>query len=98
MLDNDAAGEGAENRRNSPDTADDALHFAPLLGRIECADDDERQRIDRPAAETLNCAEQHHHRHTLRGATERRAEHENADADEHEIAAAEEIGEFAEYR
>jgi len=74
------------------------LHFSALVERIESADDDKRQRINRAAAETLDGAEKNHRLHALGGATERGAKHKNTDAGEHEIAPAKEIGEFAEYR
>src|SRR4029077_19155314 len=98
VLNDNDAGQGTKDRSDAPNAADDSLHLGALLGCEKNADDDKRQRIDGAAAETLNGAEQNHHFHTWRRAAEVRAEDKDADPDQHQTAAADEIREFSEER
>src|SRR5207245_11132632 len=77
VLDDDTAGERTQDGSETPNTADESLHPCACFGRKKNSDEDERQRIDGAAAETLNGAEENQHLHALSGAAQRCAEHEN---------------------
>ena len=97
MLDDEAAGQWSEHRRQRPDACQPALNLGPLVGGIEVADDGHRGRLDRARADALNEPEGDQRRHRPREPAQDRANEEDRDPDQHHRLAADAIGELAEH-
>ena len=95
VVGDEAAGQGARDRRDAEDRAHEALVLAALTGGDDVADDRLGQRHQGAHAQALDGAAEDEHPEVPGEPTDDRADHEDDEAGEVEAAAAVEVGQLA---
>ena len=97
ILDDEAASQRSEDRRQGPDAGQPALNLRSLVHRVEVADDGHSGWLNSARADALHQAKDDQRRHRPGESAQDRAKEEDRNPGQHNHLATGEIGQLAEH-